>query len=323
MNNIKVSVIIPCYNGWKYMNKCLGALERQTIVPYEVIIVDDCSTDDSYDQLKKYTSCSALNIRLIKNAKNSGPGVSRRSAVNLATGDYLAFCDCDDWYEDTFIQEMTEKVKEYTSDMVICDSYTAFDNRRYQQNIIKPLIGATKKEIIVLYATSLCRLMVKKELFDNVCCPAIYHMEDGAVVPQLMAKAENIAVLDKPLYNYYFREDSASNKPSQRVFSDLIAAFTAVAEIKDEYPDEYEFLGIRMVCYGSTLNAFKAGIKIKNIHEEYKDFLKEHPVWKKNKYLHSYNRFKRMYLTALSYYLYPVCKAMASVHFVITKNRIR
>ena len=90
-----ISIIIPCYNGWKYMENCLQSLEKQTILPDEIIVMDDCSTDDSFAQLSAYTATSVLPLRVLRNEKNSGPGFSREVASQLVTSDYVAFCDCD------------------------------------------------------------------------------------------------------------------------------------------------------------------------------------------------------------------------------------
>ena len=98
-----ISIIIPCYNGYRYMSKCLGSLESKhtKILRWSY---DDCSTDDSFDQLATYFSHSKLKSVLIKNNKNVGPGESRNRAIDASTGNYLMFCDCDDWYEENALK---------------------------------------------------------------------------------------------------------------------------------------------------------------------------------------------------------------------------
>ena len=85
------SIVIPCYNSWRYMERGLHFLEKQTFIDFEVIFVDDCSTDDTYCQLEKYQQQSILSIRIIRNIKNSGPGESRNYGIKMAKGDYIAF----------------------------------------------------------------------------------------------------------------------------------------------------------------------------------------------------------------------------------------
>ena len=90
-----VSVIIPCYNCAEWIEKCLTALENQTYRNFEVLCVDDCSTDATYAIIESYKDHSKLNINLLKNEKNSGPAISRNRAALIAQGEWLAFCDSD------------------------------------------------------------------------------------------------------------------------------------------------------------------------------------------------------------------------------------
>lgn len=321
MSNIKVSVIIPCYNAWKYMGKCLEALKMQTVLPYEVVIVDDCSVDSSFEHLENYAKNSQLNVKIIRNEKNVGPGISRKKAIANATGDYIFFCDCDDWYEENYIELMTKEIEEKSADIVICDNFITYDDRKIVCNAVKPLVGADKKTIIAMYFSALWRLGVKKSLFEEIFVPAIYHGEDAAIVPQIMAKAKNICVLNKPLYNYYFREGSASNTPSKTAYSDFLKAFEAVESIASEFRNECEFIGIKLICYGASLNAFKCGVSSETVFDFMREFKQKYPDWEKNPYINAYNRLKRLYLKFISKNMFVFCRIIASMHYYVTKYR--
>ncbi len=321
MKEIRISIIMPCYNGWKYMEKCLDSFENQTKKPYEIVVCDDCSTDDSFEKLTEYASKSSLNFNIIKNERNSGPGVSRDNAIKIAKGDYVAFCDCDDWYELEFIEFMTKAIIENNSDIAICDNYITYDNRKVVANAIKELIGVCKEKIIAKYKMSLCRLVVIKELFNGIESPAIYNGEDGAIVPQILGKAQNISIVDKPLYNYYFREGSASNSPKKTIYLDMLKGFDAIENIRQKYPIECEFLGIKMVLYGATLNAFKAKIKRNIILQFVKDFEARYPKWKKNEYLKGYGKFKKIYLKFLSLKMTAMCRFLTFIHGILVRRR--
>lgn len=323
MDQIKISVIIPCYNGWKYMKRCLEALEHQTVLPYELIIVDDCSTDDSYECLKNYAAVSPLKINLIKNEKNSGPGISRKNAIAAAKGDYVVFCDCDDWYELEYIELMNQKIQAETADVVICDNYFTYDDRKVICDCIKAMLDADKKGIIALGYTSLCRLAIRKCLLESVYMPPIYHGEDAAVVPQIMAKANKISLLDKPLYNYYFREDSASKKPSSNAYIEFLEAFNAVEKIKPEFEKECEFIGIKMVCYGASLNAFKCGISTRVISDFISEFSSKYPDWQRNPYLGSYGRVKKLYVKLMAKKMFAVGRVLALLHHWVVKYKTK
>ena len=319
---ILVSVIIPCYNGWKYMGRCLKALENQTLSPYEVIIADDCSIDDSFEQIEAYMKTSSLNIIHIKNKINCGPGATRKNALEVATGQYVSFCDCDDWYENDFIEKMCKSIEDNFSDIVICDTYSTYDDRKLVAHVTRDLVGNDKKNILTKYAASLCRLVVKRELFQNLNMPEIYNAEDAAIVPQLFVKACKISIVDEPLYNYYFRENSASNKPSEKTYIYIIQAYKVIEEVlKNTYRDECEFLGVKMVCYGATLNAFKVGISSKKVKTFLNEFTCNYPDWYSNKYLKDFNKVKKIYLLFLKYKFYFLVKIMSKLHFKYTKIR--
>lgn len=84
-----ISVIVPVYNGGSFLHRCLDALDRSTVKPLEVIVVDDCSTDDSAK------ICRQKGVKVISTAKNSGPAVARNLAARIATGEILLFVDAD------------------------------------------------------------------------------------------------------------------------------------------------------------------------------------------------------------------------------------
>ncbi len=321
MSNINFSVIIPCYNGWKYMSNCFAYLEEQSLKPYEIIIVDDCSSDDSYERISEYSRSSSLNIVLLKNEKNSGPGASREYAIKASSGDYITFCDCDDWYEKSFLELMQKAIQENNADIAICDNYITYDDRKAPAGITKPLLDADKPKIMALYPMSLCRLAVKRPLFDGIVCPHIYNGEDGAIVPQLMAKADTIVVIDTPLYNYYFRDGSASTKPRKNAYIGMLKAFEAVERIKESYPVECEFLGAKAVCYAAVLNAYKAGVKTKEIKPYLKKFKQSYPKWNKNQYLKYYGQAKRIYLKCVSMNMFFMCKILTKMHSFMAKRR--
>ena len=99
-----ISVIIPCFNAEEYIVRCVEKLEEQTFKSFEVIIVDDCSNDNSVKLLEEVRDKSSADISIIKLEKNSGPGVARNVGIKNARGRYLAFCDIDDYYDPHFLR---------------------------------------------------------------------------------------------------------------------------------------------------------------------------------------------------------------------------
>ena len=99
----KVSVILPCYNVSEYIDKCMDSLLNQTLSDVEFIFVDDCSTDDTYNQIKKYTD---PRIKLIHHEVNRYTAEARNTGIDNATGEYLAFVDPDDYLDYIFLEKL-------------------------------------------------------------------------------------------------------------------------------------------------------------------------------------------------------------------------
>ena len=124
----KLSVIIPLYNKAPYIRKALESVLAQTYTDYEVIVVDDGSTDDSARIAEEYIrevkgaensgaetnayNLSPINYKLIRQA-NSGVSAARNNGVAQAAGDYIAFLDADDWWEPTYLERMAQLIEDY------------------------------------------------------------------------------------------------------------------------------------------------------------------------------------------------------------------
>lgn len=122
MKNGFVSIICACYNSASYIESTILSILSQTYEDWELIIIDDCSKDNSVAIIKKYIDRSDK-IKLLINEKNLGPGLSRNKGINCAIGQYIAICDSDDiWYP--------EKLKiqvNFMNDKKVPISYTSYE----------------------------------------------------------------------------------------------------------------------------------------------------------------------------------------------------
>ena len=119
------SIIIPNYNSEKYIKKCLNSILSQKYKDFEIIIVDDMSTDNSVNIIKEYTDERIKLIELDKKAYNGG---TRNIGVKNATKDYILFLDCDDWlYNDNSLKEIYKEIVRTNADLIRL-SYVAFKN---------------------------------------------------------------------------------------------------------------------------------------------------------------------------------------------------
>ena len=109
---MRFSVIVPLYNKAPYIKKALGSVMEQTYKDYELIVVDDGSTDDSFRDAKDVLEDSGLDYQLI-HQKNTGVSTARNNGVAVSHGDYLCFLDADDWWAPTFLERMNWLINEY------------------------------------------------------------------------------------------------------------------------------------------------------------------------------------------------------------------
>ena len=120
-----VSIIVPMYNVEKFIGECLDSIFAQTFKDYELLVVDDCSTDKSCSIVESYISKFEGRLNLIKSEKNSGgrPGLPRNIAIDIARGEYIMFVDSDDLITNTALEELYTAAKKFDADVVSCESY--------------------------------------------------------------------------------------------------------------------------------------------------------------------------------------------------------
>lgn len=127
----KVSIIVPVYNAEKYIKRCLDALLRQTLDDLEYILVDDCSEDRSLDILQEIQKQNPdKNIQIIKNERNSGVSHSRNVGLNYANGEFVYFCDNDDWVKPEMLEEMYNFAESRKLDVVLSDMIAVYADHK-------------------------------------------------------------------------------------------------------------------------------------------------------------------------------------------------
>ena len=116
-----VSIIIPVYNVEKYVDKCLRSIVNQTFSDIEIILINDGSTDASGEKCLEWAGRDERIIYVSK--KNEGAGPSRNLGIQIASAEFVAFCDPDDWYDEQYIELMLNKQRETAADIVVCRYY--------------------------------------------------------------------------------------------------------------------------------------------------------------------------------------------------------
>lgn len=320
---MEISVIIPCYNSFYLMKRCLQSLENQTFKEFEIIIVDDCSQDGSYEKLLDYKKKNLKKVRVYRSLKNIGAGGARNIGIKYAKGKYLTFCDSDDWYEENFLELMYYNITKYKADVIMCNYKKVFENGCSKNvDYVFNFESTTPKEAyIALSKSSLCLLMVEKDLFKNLQIPNLKNGEDVAIVPVILSKSRCIVSINDFLYNYYIRNGSQSNKPDIKIQKNLLEAYEYIIDnIEEKYKLEKQFLGIKIVLYGVILNCFKAGERIENICQILNNFNIKNTGWGKNKYLSNLGIVQKVFIKLVKYRLWVLLWIVSKLHYLYTRR---
>lgn len=321
-NNPLVSIVVPCYNVSNCIEQCVDSIEKQSFKNCELICVDDCSTDDTYSILNRIKDNSSLNIIIIRLEKNSGPGIARNKGLEIARGKYIAFCDGDDTYDPSFLSKMTSKASQNDSDLVMCNCVLINDrgsshNISYTDSFDE---DSSKERYIALSRTSLCYLLVKKELFNDIEMPSFRNGEDMAIVPLLMLKANKIAHVKDHLYYYHINSTSASNSLKKESYRNLIEVYDFLNNHWDNcYQEELEFISIKTILYSAVVVACKTGISNDEIINQIKKFESIHKNWYQNKYIGELSKHHRAFLVFVKQRQLYLCKVYCWLHTVLLR----
>ena len=310
-----ISVIIPCYNAGDYIEKTLRALEQQTFQDFEVIAVDDCSSDNTAEVIRTIAAGSKLRLALLQNEVNSGPALSRNRGIAASSAEFVCFCDSDDWYEEDYLQLMYEKSQEENADIVIADYYTVSSQGQKNEKVLGIQKTLSAAEALAINVDSMCIMLCRRSLFDGLELPNLRNGEDMAVIPALLSRANRIAFVEKCLYNYLYRESSASNRANDKVVDSIILSFQHVERtVSAEYQEEIEYIGVRNLIYGALLNYFKYAKNNKRADEILDVFSEKYPNWYQNQYLNQMPTYKRIFVKAAHGRFYFVLRLLAKLH---------
>ena len=304
---MKVSIIVPIYNAYLYLSKCLESLVNQTYKNIEIILINDGSTDQSEDIIKLYLE-KFDNIVYIKDT-NHGQGHARNIGLEKATGDLITFVDSDDYVEVTMIEKLLNNMND--SDISICD-ITKIDSTKqiYFKNHIN--YGSDQVNLMLSHPGPVAKLYKKELLKDHRFMENVYY-EDLAFTTTLSPKVHKVSYVEEPLYFYIIHDNSTMQ---QKVWTDkLDDVFKVMDYVKEnlkDYKDELEYLYIEPYLYSCSLRFidYPEGkerlLKVEKLMEAY-------PEWNKNKYyLQKSKKFKIICIFA-SKKMYGVIKLLKKI----------
>lgn len=221
-----ISIIIPAYNCEKYITKCLSSIKNQICDAYEVLVVNDGSTDGTKEVCEKYINNDERFI--LYNKVNEGVSKARNYALARVRGKYVTFIDSDDWINQNFLSKMIEKIEEKKADIICCCYNCVTDNEKKAMINVKDKL-LTKNEALDgfsdYYFTSVWGKAFKKSIIEELKFEEdILYSEDTLFYTQAVLKSQKIFWISETMYNYRINEDGAlKNKNLNKYFTDIVA----------------------------------------------------------------------------------------------------
>lgn len=209
-NEVIVSIIVCVYNGEKYLSRCLDSIFNQTLTMFEIIVVDDGSTDNSLSIIQRYAN-EDTRIKVVAVENNQGLVSARKSGIKQAEGMYIGFVDADDWIAPNAYETLVCTARKNDIDLLIFDYYEITGNSRLH----KKSFNGTKLDCgsFMRYSSPpflCCKLFhcsLKNYMFSATGKGAI---EDVSLLYPLLPHVKNIGYRPEPLY-YYFKHDASDS----------------------------------------------------------------------------------------------------------------
>lgn len=236
---MRFSIVIPVYNTKAYIEECFASLDRQTYSDYEVVIVDDGSTDGVQDIAENY-SLTRSNVRFISK-ENEGPLAARRDGIRASSGDYLLFLDSDDVLALDALREVAEVIEDFGPDIVMFDFCRKKSDlsRDRSPSLVKAGLhtGADFDTVRRLVCegrlNNLCNKAFKREIVDRDAAHQSYaNMRNAEDVLQLLPAfdvAGSLYYLSRSLYYYRPNRSSSSSQYRSSQIDDLAKASESIA----------------------------------------------------------------------------------------------
>ncbi|WP_373218912.1 glycosyltransferase family 2 protein [Ruminococcus sp. 5_1_39BFAA] len=226
----KISVIVPVYNSEKYLDRCVKSVINQTYQNWELLLIDDGSTDESGKMCDHYAA-SDNRIKTV-HQKNARIGAARNRGLDMATGDCITFIDSDDYIEPDTYEKSVELMVKYNADLVQWDCEYFFDDGKSAADLNRKKDETAADAIIVANSVQAMRMCVmrdrgderfnniqmcshcvwtkmgKKEIFEGVRFPVGKEYEDEAMLHYLYYNSKVTVFVNRRFSHYLLRDNS-------------------------------------------------------------------------------------------------------------------
>ena len=212
----KVSVIVPVYNAEKYLGEAIESVLNQTYTDFELLLINDRSTDNSKAICEKYALKDNRIVLLENDTESHGPGLTRNIGLDSATGEFIYFMDADDWIDKTLLETCINRMRETNADIVQVGveyrrndgkgSFQQCHNGNYlitREDIKKDFLKFWNDNSLMIW-----QQFFKSETVNGISFENMKNGEDICYVMDALCNTEIIAYVPMPLYHYRFLEGS-------------------------------------------------------------------------------------------------------------------
>ena len=293
-----ISIVIPCYNMEKKIEKCIDSIKNQSYKNFEAIFVDDGSTD----RTKEVINDNIKNDERMKYfyKENGGVASSRNYGIKKATGTYICFIDSDDYVEKDYLKELYDNLIANNSDISICNF-----SRVYEDKIVENKVEKDFYHLIRFPAAwnKLYKISLFKE--NNIEFPNKRVGEDLSVFCKLLMITDKISIVEKPLYNYIQSSTSLTHTYDDSQYDTFemtedIENFAKERNIYDEFYTKLEFINIYHILVATAYRlSFRPDFSADTIRGLDEYVSKKYPNWHENEGIDEYPLFYRIYFKAL------------------------
>ena len=316
------SVIVPVYNVAEFLPTCMDSLLRQSCKSWEIILVDDGSTDEKSGALcDEYAAKYPELVRVIHQT-NGGLGAARNTGMEDAKGEYLFFIDSDDWIADNTLARLTEEIEKTHADMYVFSFRYVSDSGEAPA---EPRASGSNPGLHTLHDTPDLLLdppgawirICKRELFldTGIRFPGRVWYEDLCTTPKLFLEAKSIVLLDDAFYYYLLRQGSIMRNSNLRRNLEILNALETVRSYYEEKGVLQTFLPQLTVlsvddCCAAAQRVLIADPKADYLHEFLEYVKKNFPNYRKEPMLKRLGKKKLILLRLLEGRHYKIARAM-------------
>jgi glycosyltransferase involved in cell wall biosynthesis len=243
-----LSIIIPFYNTANYLNRCLDSVTNQSLVNYEIILINDQSTDKSESIVNKYQE-KYSNIICLKTPKKSMAGGARNIGLEHAKGKYIGFVDSDDWIDSYFYEHSVQIMDKSNAEIGVCGIVKEYDDHQ------RPFYKYNYKSDNTIDGIFALELLVKRLNLDisisPVVCNKIYRRdflaginikflednsnEDDVFNYLCFLNCKKVSLISEVYYHYYQRNNSITHSFTKKHIDDFIIAFKEIKGYLDRH----------------------------------------------------------------------------------------